>query len=156
MSDRNLENAHDVEWSRVAPLLDTAIDQLRENDRIVVLMRFVERRSFAEIGKSVRLSEDAARMRVDRSLDKLRRTLARQGISSSSAALAMAMAAQTVTASPGGLAATITATAYLAPAPVLGLPIARVIDLMSKIKLGSGAVVAMAMLRWQSGLPGGK
>ena len=62
----------DPEWDRLRPLLDTAIDELPEADRAAVVLRFLEKRPFAEVGSLLQVSEDAARMRTDRALDKLR------------------------------------------------------------------------------------
>ena len=70
----------DPEWSRLQPLLDGAIDELPETDRTAVILRFLEHRPFAEIGAALKVSEDAARVRTDRALDKLRAALARHGI----------------------------------------------------------------------------
>ena len=66
------------DWDRLKPLLDAAIDEVPENDRAAVVLRFLQRRPFAEIGVALRTTEDAARMRTDRALDKLRMALARR------------------------------------------------------------------------------
>ena len=95
------------DWGRMQPLLDAAIDELPESDRAAVVLRFLERRAFAEIGAALRVSEDAARMRTERALDKLRAALARRGITSTAAALGAVVTSQTLLAAPGGLAATL-------------------------------------------------
>lgn len=100
-----------VDWGRLAPVLDAAIDELGDEDRTAVLLRFVDHQTFAEIGGTMHTSEDAARMRVDRALEKLRARLSRRGITSTAAALAAALANQVVTAAPAGMATTITAAA---------------------------------------------
>jgi RNA polymerase sigma factor (sigma-70 family) len=104
-------SARDAEWSRLRPVLDTAIRQLPPEDRDAILLRFFEGRAFAVIGERLRLTENAARMRVERSLEKLRHELARRGISSTSGALATVLISQAVTAAPIPLASTITAAA---------------------------------------------
>jgi RNA polymerase sigma factor (sigma-70 family) len=114
MSATEADRSTEVEWNRVAPLLDAAIDELGETDRTAILLRFVERRAFGEIGTALRVSEDAARMRVERALDKLRAQLARRGIASTAAALGVVMANHAVAAAPAGLAATVTTTASAA------------------------------------------
>ena len=76
------ENNPTVDWDRLRPVLDAAIDELPETDRASVVLRFLDRRPFAEIGAALKVSEDAARMRTDRALDKLRSALARRGITS--------------------------------------------------------------------------
>ena len=97
----------DPEWSRLQPLLDGAIDELPEADRTAVILRFLERRPFAEIGAALKVSEDAARLRTDRALDKLRAVLARHGITSTGAALGAIMTGQPLIAAPAGLAAAL-------------------------------------------------
>jgi len=97
------------EWDRLRPLLDAAIDELPETDRAAVVLRFLERRPFAEIGAALRVTEDAARMRTDRALDKLRSVLARRGITSTAAALGVLVSGQPLISAPAGLAATLAA-----------------------------------------------
>jgi RNA polymerase sigma factor (sigma-70 family) len=102
------------DWSRVGPVLDEVIDELSENDRTAVLLRFVDQRAYAEIGAALRLREDAARMRVERALDKLRVRLARRGITSTAAALGVVLSNHAVLAVPAGLVTTVTSTAIAA------------------------------------------
>lgn len=53
-----------TDWDRVRPVLDAAIDELPEQDRTAIVLRFLERQTFAAIGGALRVSEDAARMRT--------------------------------------------------------------------------------------------
>jgi cell division septum initiation protein DivIVA len=92
-------------------MLDRFVDNLGEIDRRAILLRFVEHRSFVEVGNALGLSENAARMRVDRALDKLRGMLRKQGIVSTTTALAAVLTEQAVIAAPAGLAAEATAAA---------------------------------------------
>lgn len=96
-----------AEWEKLGPVLDEALGELGDRDRHAILLRFFEARSFAEIGLRLKLSENAARMRVERALDKLRGRLVRRGLTSTSAALAVALADQATVAAPAGLAATV-------------------------------------------------
>jgi RNA polymerase sigma factor (sigma-70 family) len=97
----------DIDWHRLRPVLDEALQALGEQDREAVLLRYFEQRAFAEIGRTLRVTEDAARMRVDRALEKLRTLLARRGVASTAAALAAVLGSQ-VAAAPAGLATAIT------------------------------------------------
>src|SRR4051812_30163799 len=97
-----------LEWERVRPVLNDVIGELGETDREAILLRFFEGRDFASVGAKLRLTDNAARMRVDRALDKLRGLLERRGVSSTTAALATVLGNQAVIAAPVGLAATIT------------------------------------------------
>jgi len=144
MQDISSPVAPEPDWSRVAPVLDAAIDELSASDRMAVLLRFADRCAFAEIGTRLRLTEDAARRRVDRALDKLRERLARRGITSSSAALGLALANHAVAAAPASLAATVTGTA-MASAPALGASTLELLQIMTTTKL-AGSIVAVALL----------
>jgi hypothetical protein len=99
------------DWNQLRPELDRVMDALNTADRDAVLLRYFENRPFAEIGAALRISEDAARMRVERALGKLRTLLAQRGISSTAAVLAALLANQAVVAVPAGLAATVTSGA---------------------------------------------
>lgn len=121
------------DWEQVRPLLDAAIDELPEPDRAAVVMRFLERHAFADIGAALRVSEEAARKRTDRALEKLRAALARRGITSTAAALGALVAAQPVMSAPAGLAAllatqaTATAGSATLAATVLSFMTAKII-----------------------------
>jgi RNA polymerase sigma factor (sigma-70 family) len=106
--------APNPEWERLRPLLDAAIDELPEPDRAAVVLRFLERRGFAEIGATLRVSTDAARMRTERAVEKLRVALARRGITSTAAALSALVASQPLISAPAGLAASLAAQSLAA------------------------------------------
>jgi RNA polymerase sigma factor (sigma-70 family) len=122
-----------LDWERARPVLDEALGELSESDRAAILLRYFEGRDFAQVGASLALSDNAARMRVDRAIDKLRTLLERRGVISTAGALALALANQAVVAAPAGLAATVTGTA-LAGATVGGVTTATV-TFMSLTKL---------------------
>jgi RNA polymerase sigma factor (sigma-70 family) len=95
------------EWSHLRPALDEAIIALREEEREAITLRFFEQRSFADVGAALRLTDEAARKRVDRALEKLRVGLARRGVTSTSAMLTLALVELAPSATPAGLAARI-------------------------------------------------
>jgi RNA polymerase sigma factor (sigma-70 family) len=109
-----LQNHPEADFSQVAPLLDAAINELGEADRMAILLRFFEQQDFRAVGQALGSSEDAARMRVTRALDKLHTLLTHRGATLSAAALGTALATEAVTAAPAGLAATISSAAVLA------------------------------------------
>lgn len=100
-----------LEWGQLAPFADEALHSLRDQDREAILLRFFKNASFAEVGAAIGLSENAARMRVERALDKLRAAFRRHGIISTAAALELALAAQPAAAAPVGLGSSVTAAA---------------------------------------------
>src|ERR1039457_787715 len=66
-----LEDHSESNLAQVAPVLDEAIGQLDAEDRTAILLRFFERKDFRGVGDALGSSEDAARKRVDRALEKL-------------------------------------------------------------------------------------
>lgn len=69
----------EMKWPRVSELLDEAVDALSEADRRAVMLRYYENKSFAEVGQTLGVAEDAARKRVSRAAEKLRSWLGRRG-----------------------------------------------------------------------------
>jgi RNA polymerase sigma factor (sigma-70 family) len=133
------------EWDELQPVLDTVMHELDERDRTAVLLRYFEKRPLAEVGARLGLTEDAARMRLGRALDKLRQLLARRGITSTTAALAGLLLQQTVTAAPAGLALNIAGTALAsASATTTSLTLTTLMATKAKIALATAAVIALA------------
>ncbi len=148
LAKANGEDAAAAEWERMRPVIDEALHGLSERDREAVLARFFEGRAFAEIGARLRMSEDAARMRVERALDKLRGELGRRGVNSTAAALALALGGHAVVAAPAGLAATVTGAA-LAGGGVVAAGAAAggawmTFMTMIKLQLGISSALAVA------------
>jgi len=102
-----LQEDSGTHWRQVAPILDEAITQLGSEDRTAILLRFFEQRDFRSVGEALGTTEDAARMRVTRALEKLHSLLTHRGITASAAALGAGLSASAVQAAPAGLAATV-------------------------------------------------
>jgi RNA polymerase sigma factor (sigma-70 family) len=113
MHEISTHSSADPEWERLRPVLDEVMLTLEERDREAILLRFFQARRLAEVGQRLGLSEDAARMRIERALEKLRTLLARRGIGSTTAALSAALANQVAVAAPAGLAASVTSAAMI-------------------------------------------
>jgi RNA polymerase sigma factor (sigma-70 family) len=101
------KEATTAEWEEMRPVIDEALAELETGERDAVLLRFFGDRSFAEIGELLRLAPDAARMRVNRALEKLRAALARRGIKTTTAALGAALLANASPATPLPIATNI-------------------------------------------------
>jgi RNA polymerase sigma factor (sigma-70 family) len=104
-------NETEAAWKQISPVLDTAMDTLNERDRNAVLLRYFENKPLAEVGAALGVSEDAARVRVNRALEKLRAVLTKQGVTLGVTAVAGAVTANAVTAAPAILTNTITTAA---------------------------------------------
>ena len=59
--------------------------ELKEADREAILLRYFENRPLAQVGEKLGLGENAARMRVERALEKMRGLLAKRGIAATEA-----------------------------------------------------------------------
>lgn len=130
------------DWDRLRPLLDRAMSSLEEADRDALMLRFFEQRAFAEVGLSLRTSEDAARLRVVRALEKVRTRLAKQGITSTAAMLSTAIAHAGVATAPTHLAATVTGTAIAAAAQASA---ASYLTFLSMTKFQTGSITALVV-----------
>jgi RNA polymerase sigma factor (sigma-70 family) len=98
------EGAAEPAWEDLQPVLDESLDSLKSDDREAVLLRFMRGLSFREVGGVLRTSEDGARMKINRALEKLRGLLARRGITSTSAALSGTLATHAMAMVPAELA----------------------------------------------------
>lgn len=132
------------EWERLRPVIDDALHDLNERDREALLLRFFEGRGFADVGAKLGVSEDAARMRVERALGKMRIVLCRRGVTSTTAALALAMTGQVVAAVPVGLASTVASAALTTAATGGAATTALTFMSMGKLKLGIAAAIVVA------------
>ena len=88
MSELHSSESPESTWQQVRPVLDDVLHELGETDRAVIVLRYFEDLSLKQVGQQLGLNENAARMRVDRALEKLHDLLSRRGIKSTSTALA--------------------------------------------------------------------
>ena len=142
MQELTKDELHAAEWERLRPLLDAAMQTLGERDRDALIARFFEGRTFGEIGTRLALSEDAARMRVARGLEKLRGALARRGVTSTSAVIGLLLANEASATVPAGLAASVTGSALVSAvgAGAVMAPVTGLIQFMSTSKIALGTV----------------
>ncbi len=98
-------------WPHIAPLLDDALAGLSAADRHAIVLRYFDGKSLGEVGAALGASEDAAKKRVTRAVEKLRGYFTKRGVTLTATVLTAAISANSVQAAPLGLAATVTATA---------------------------------------------
>jgi RNA polymerase sigma factor (sigma-70 family) len=124
---RRSETEADETWSQIAPLLDGAMEKLGQKDHDALVLRFFEGRKFKEVGAALGASEDAAKVRVNRALEKLRKFFAKRGASSTTAMIAGTITVNSVQAVPVVMAKTVTmiAVAKGAAASVSALTLAN-------------------------------
>jgi RNA polymerase sigma factor (sigma-70 family) len=151
MNEVPSEDSPNEAWQRIRPVLDDALHELKEADREALVLRFLEDRTLREVGARLGLNENAARMRVDRALEKLRGLLARRGITSTASGLVAALALGVLTPAPAALAVTIAGTA-LASGAAAGSTILTLMKFMSITKVslvGAVVVASIAVPAWQ-------
>jgi RNA polymerase sigma factor (sigma-70 family) len=144
MNESLAEGSPNQVWQQVQPELDDALHKLSETDRSAVVLRFLEDRTLREVGGVLGLNENAARMRVDRALDRLRAVLAKRGITSTASGLAAALAAGAVTPAPEAWAATI-ASAALAGSATAGSTTLAFFQIMGLTKIQLGIIGALVL-----------
>jgi RNA polymerase sigma factor (sigma-70 family) len=133
---------YDPSWEEIRPILDEAMHDLKAEEREAVLLRFFDRQPLAEVGARFGVSENTARMRVVRAMDKLRAALVNRGVTSTTLALAAVLTGHAMVATPTQLGATVSRTALVSVASASGLSLllARLLMPM-KIKLVAGAAL---------------
>ncbi len=130
------ENAEAAEWDRIEPVLDGALLRLRAGDREAIELRFLEDRSLKAVGEKLGISEEAARKRVERALERLREMLMGRGVSAGTG-LGVVLAGRCVQTAPAGVHAVVASGAAGAGAMSVAAAISRMI-LMGAMKIGVG------------------
>jgi RNA polymerase sigma factor (sigma-70 family) len=136
-------------WPQIAPLLDGAMGQLGQKDHDAVVLRFFEGRNFKEVGAALGASEDAAKVRVNRALEKLRKFFAKHGVSSTTAIIAGTISANSVQAAPVALAKSVTAVAIAKGAAASGSTLTLIkgaLKIMAWTKAKAAVVVCVGVL----------
>ena len=105
------EASSDKVWRQIAPLLDAAVAALNEKDRRAIVLRFYEGRNLSEVAAALGASEDAAKKRVMRALERLQKFFFKRGVDSTTSIIAGAISANSIQAAPIALAKTATAVA---------------------------------------------
>ena len=151
----------DPAWTQISPLIDAAVAALADPERDALVLRFWENMTLKQVGQTLGISEETARQRIQRALNKLRRILTRQGVTPSAAGLGLLLGAHAVQAVPAGLAAAVTAAVSGGTASASAVRIAegvRIMMVWMKVKLvaaicaavlvagGVGALVAQQMV----------
>lgn len=116
-----LHPASDESLAGVLPLLDEALAGLRDSDRLAVILRYLEEKSWKEVGHLLGVSEDAAQKRAGRAVEALGQFFARHGFKVSAGALTAGLTGQASAAVPVALAGTVTQAAVAKTAATTGL-----------------------------------
>ncbi|HEY1790235.1 MAG TPA: sigma-70 family RNA polymerase sigma factor [Verrucomicrobiae bacterium] len=137
MRETTNETGSAGDWDKMRSVLDEAMHELKQAEREAILLRYFEDRPFGQLGATFGLNENAARMRVERALEKLRGIFARRGIVTVGA-LASVISANAVQLAPANLAAAVTTTS-LAAAETGTLTLIKIM-ITTKLKLACSAL----------------
>jgi len=145
------EAGTDATWKQMSPLLEEAMLRLGQADRDALVLRFFEGRSLNEVGAALGASEDAAKKRVNRALEKLRKFFTKRGVSSTTAIIAGVISANSVQAAPVALAKSVTVVAIAKGAAASGstlILVKEVLKIMThaKLKLAIGITAGILLV----------
>ncbi len=134
-------------WHELGPLLDEAMDKVGQSDGDALLLRYFENKSMREVGMALGTSEESAKKRVARSLEKLRAYFQKRGVVVSATVIASALSAHSVQAVPAALTATVVAAAHGSTVMGSGAAMANgALKLMAWAKFKTTAAMATAIV----------
>jgi RNA polymerase sigma factor (sigma-70 family) len=134
-------------WHDIAPFLDKAMAQLNETDRHALLLRFFEQKDLRQVGVAIGSSEEAAKKRVTRAVEKLRTLFVRRGVILSAAGLAASLSTNAVQAAPAPLFHAVSAVVAAPGTSTITLSLVQeTMKAMLHAKLQTAAMIAGACL----------
>jgi RNA polymerase sigma factor (sigma-70 family) len=147
------------EQAAMLPILDEAIERLGRDERRGVILCYFQQRTFRQIGATLGITEEAARKRVSRAIDRMRDFFASRGVvaGSSTAVITCLAAESSAAAAPPALLlgtiklATVAQLAGAGAATAASLPVASAqimkgvvhTMLIGKLKLATAACAAV-------------
>jgi RNA polymerase sigma factor (sigma-70 family) len=134
-----------LDWEQLRPIIDDTLNELDEEDREAILLRFFQGCALAEIGARLGVQENTARMRVERALEKLRLGLSRRKITSTAAAIASTLTGFAMSVAPARLAARVSRAVLAGSAAAAGGGIASLLG-AKLAQLLIAAAVTMAVV----------
>jgi RNA polymerase sigma factor (sigma-70 family) len=99
------------DWESLRPVLDEVMQGLSIVDRDAVILRFFQMMPVRAVGEVLGLSEDAARMRIQRALERLHKLLVERGVTASVTAIAGLISGNALQAVPPALSTAIMSAA---------------------------------------------
>ena len=138
-------------FADLLPLLDESLLSLRQSDRLALVLRFLEERSFREVGAALGVDEDAARKRVDRALEMVGEFFRRRGFVVPSAGGASALLSSAAHAAPPALAASVSGVALASRGGAGAIhTVLNQLMHLTRTQIASATVVLVAVpLVWQ-------
>ena len=127
--------------------LDAALDDLEEEDRTVLILRFLHQKDLRSVGDALGLSEGAAQKRVSRALERLRLAFTQRGRTVSIAVLLASLSQITVTPANAALVSKLSSAAApaLTGAQTNGEPLTNIL-LMKKSSVALVALLTIGII----------
>jgi RNA polymerase sigma factor (sigma-70 family) len=145
----SIEDYTEANLSQLALVLDEAINDLPKQDQAAIMLRFFEELDFRSIGEALGSSEDAARMRVSRAVDKMGALLKRRGFVLTAAGISFVLSEKLATAAPPGLATRIIYVEFARVTKTLGVLGVLREACCTRLNVGIvSAAVILALLAW--------
>lgn len=139
----NHDSSSDTQqWADIEPMLDEAIETLNEQDRTAVILRYFESKSFKEIGHVLGASEEAARKRVHRSIQRLWQYFKKNGFGIHTSDFESLLTTRATILAPVGLIVSVCSVVQSFAAPT-ALTIAAQVFTMTSLKKAVFAGVLM-------------
>jgi len=133
-----------LNWTDIEPIVDHAMSRLRSTERTALLLRYFENKPVKDVAVALHLSEDAAKRRCHRALDKLRRLVRLSA--GATPALAELLSINAVHPAPAHVVVAASTLANIAP-PVPITTLARgTVNMMIRSKLKSVLVCTVAVV----------
>lgn len=148
----SVESEIAAHWDEVAAQLDSILALMPEEDRDALALRYFENKSLEQVGQALGVSEDAAKKRVSRALDRLRVLLGKRKVTLSALALAAGLSARAVQAAPHGLAEAALESAMRVGATggkTLLSGSMRKTSGWGRVLVGASCMVLVSALTWQ-------
>jgi RNA polymerase sigma-70 factor (ECF subfamily) len=95
----------------ILAVLDSSLERLKTGDRTVILLRYFQEQSVAEIARCLGVGTDTAQKRIERALERLRKQLVRRGVHVTVGGLATALLTNATQSAPVGMAPALSAGA---------------------------------------------
>ncbi|HXS68319.1 MAG TPA: sigma-70 family RNA polymerase sigma factor [Candidatus Polarisedimenticolia bacterium] len=136
-----METNTNSDWEEISPRLDQAVNQLGEEDRQAILLRFFAQKTMRDVGAAMGVSEAAAKMRVGRAVDRLRTQLGAGGVACTAAVLGTVLAERSVEAAPAATVSRLAAMHLQAAGCAAKGGMLKTLSRISKPKLAATAVI---------------
>jgi RNA polymerase sigma factor (sigma-70 family) len=135
------------QWDAVQPLLDEALSRLAAANQNAVVLRFLRGLSLRDVGYAIGTTEEGARKRVSRAIERLRKHLTAMGVEPATGEAEGLMAILTAHAVEPAPAAAVSHAASAAANVASGLilPGAIAMAATTKIAIGAGVAILVAV-----------